>query len=130
MSLKEQIRERYEKRRYMKREILDAFGKPRNLGQRLYKTRFYANVFGGPILAAVGTVAAIRYAFLPKYISPGWEAASWVFATFMSTPFQLYAIPMGLGFGVISGTQLAKSRARKKRKKLEEKLSLNAETGI
>ena len=105
-----------------RKEIINEFRKPKNLSEKVYKARMYANVFGGPILASIGTIAVTRYIMFPKCASPAWEAYFWVGATICSLPLQLFTVPAGLGLGVISRMQLAESRAEK-RKKLEEKLA-------
>ena len=103
MSLKEQIREKYETTK-------------NQVSEKVYSTRSYANFYGGPVLAAGGNIAFFRYTTFTSYDSPVSEVLKWAGATVISLPFQLFALPIGLALGITSTFQLAESRARKKRK--------------
>ena len=86
-----------------------------------YNARAYANVMGGPVIAAVGTVALARYVMFPRFDSPMLNIFAWTGATVASLPAQIFAIPVGFGMGCLSIMQLAEAD-RRKEKALESKI--------
>ena len=102
--------------RPLSEEVRVIYKKPKNLRERFYKARMNANLFGGPVLTAAGTIAALRHTGFPEYSSPLSEAAYWATSALVSLPFQIVAVPVGIALGVYSSLQLAESRAKKKNK--------------
>ncbi|GEM_PF-6160348 len=97
-----------------KYEKIKAIGK--NISERAYRARCYANFYGGPVLTAGGTIAAFRYMMFPaEYNGPLSEAVAWTSAAITSLPLQIFSIPVGLAMGMTSVVELAQSRAKKDR---------------
>jgi len=97
-----------------KYEKIKAIGK--NISERAYQARCYANFYGGPVLTAGGTIAAFRYMMFPAQAeNPVAEVLYWGAAAVTSLPAQLISVPVGLGLGMLSVVELAKSRAKKGR---------------